>query len=71
MQFSAENLFFHHYLRLPARRVGILFLSRRFALWKDRPDPSSGRGSLSISNRIAPASGATSTSLTSTASARR
>ena len=40
-----------------------------FDLWNERFDPGRGFGSLSISKRIAPASGATSTSLTSTRSA--
>src|SRR5690606_8034925 len=68
---AAENLMFHRHRLLARPRLCVrrcCDLPRR-ALWKDCFEPGRGFGSLSISKRIAPASGVTSTSFTSTASA--
>ncbi len=71
MMLAAENLCVHFYLLLRPRgweareRDDV----RPFDLWNDFFDPGSGLGSLNISKRMAPASGATSTSRTSTRSA--
>ena len=72
MMLAAENLLVPFSSpccgRAAATRAPRIFLPP-FDLWNERFDPGRGFGSLSISKRIAPASGATSTSLTSTRSA--
>src|SRR5690606_34410046 len=70
---SAEYLLFHQrLLSRPAPARPWLARWRPFCprdLLKDRVEPGRGFGSVSISKRMAPASGATSTSRTSTLSA--
>src|SRR5262245_28736506 len=70
---SAEHMRCHDYLLLllePEREARCRVADRCLpALWNDRLPPDMALGSLSISKRMAPASGATSTSLTSTRSA--
>src|SRR5690606_5546826 len=62
----------HHLLPRPARLLVVRSRpERRRDLWNERTATGIGRGSDSISNRIAPAIGAISTRRTSTRSARR
>src|SRR5262249_43194644 len=70
--FAAEDLLCHHRLLFlgPERDVRPRVAPRSFfALWNERLPPGKALGSLSISARMAPAIGATSTSRTSTGSA--